>query len=715
MKFFCSAIFILLQCASCYSSKITPASISNDPSVKTILDFGAIPNDGKDDSWAFIKAGKYFSNLWDINGVPLKNGTLNFKYGAANATLEIPSGLYHVGKQINVPVGGLNTTYGELFGYRAATAVISRPANSAFKFGLDLIEISSARHPVDGISIIGTGKSRPVIKYNDGLFLGFFDSKGKELFLTDATYNFGKWGVSIGNFIKTENVKNIRIENIEVDGNNRSKKLGGKTVYGGGYGSHMIQMGGSGAYLLNTKNVLAKNLDFHHMTIDGLILQDYYRDPAKFKNQALTNFEMDSCKFNYNRRQGFSWVGGRSVKVSNSSFSFTGTTVDGNAIGNPGAGIDIEPEQDLAGEMLWCIDGIFENCQLVGNYGCALVNDATASRTKKIDFNNCTFHDVTGYSVWVKGAGITFRDCKIWGGFVYGNEGKTGEDATKFFNCDFADEEISGQRGKYNETYALIESWNSSQKMYFNNCRFRVLHPKQRLFALYNSGTREKDFYHFENCSFAFAKGADGESSLFGAVFSGNTLFENYHGNEIIKIHLNGVIVTGSRNASVPSRFISSGPLLLFPANSNGKQLTQFVLGRTMVGGTDNSGYLRFEIGKASALFGYFDQTFEVGSNTTLVNRKDGQLAILTGNINNSGKIILEDGSFTAFFQPIAINSTNKASFYLYPEAKMGVHPSWKKTLDGLGSGLGLHHMKLNTHTRFGGINREIPPGRRAQ
>jgi hypothetical protein len=702
-------ITTVVCCSACVAQQSTGAF------TKTILDFGAIPNDGKDDSWAFIKAGKYFSNLWDINGVPLKPGAVNFQFGKTPARLEIPSGIYHVGKQIKVPEEGLATTYGEIFGYKKADAPIKVASKSAFRLGLELIRLSHPTTTVDGIMITGTGKSRPVIKYNDGLYLGYFNSRGEEMFLTDSTYNSGKWAVTIGDFISTSNVKNIGIENIEVDGNNRSTALGGKTIYGGAYASHLIQMGGSGAYLLNTQNIRLKNLNFHHMTMDGVVLQDYYKNPVKFPKQSLTNFIMDSCNLNYNRRQGFSWVGGRSIKVTNSTFNFTGTTVDGKAIGNPGAGVDIEPEADNLGNLLWCMDAEFSNSQFVDNYGCALLNDATAGRTRNVLLNQCVFHDVTGYSVWVKGAQFVFRNSKIWGGFIYGNEGKIATDATRFYNCDFADEEVPGKPGKFNEQYALIESWNTSQKMLFENCRFRVLHPKQRMFALYNSSTTEADFYRFINCKFSFGEKAVGENTLFGVIFDGNTLFENFNKKDYTAIHLNGVIVTGSVSASKPFKFSSVGRIQLFPANSNGKHLTQFVLGRKAIGTDDVSGFLRVEIGNETCLYAYVGQTIDVGSNTTFINKQGGQLAIITGAINNAGKIFLEDGSYTAFFQPININSKQQAEFYVMPAAKFGVHPNWKKPLDGLGNGTALQYMKLNSHTKFKGGNKEIPAGRNAE
>lgn len=681
-------------------------------SSKTILQFGAIPNDGKDDTWAFIKAGKYFSNLWDINGVPLKDGAVNFSYATDAARLEIPSGTYNVGKQINVPEKGIVTSYGQVFGYKAATAEIRVPENSAFKRGLELIVLSSPKNNIDGITIIGTGKTRPVIRYNDGLALGYFDSKGKGLSLTDATYS-GKWAVTVGNFLTTEHVKNLRVENMEVDGNNRSTVSGGKTIYGGGYGIHGIQMGASGAYLLNTKNTSLKRLSFHDMTLDGLVLQDFYKDPAKFPNQELTNFVMDSCNFNYNRRQGFSWVGGRAVTLKNCTFNFTGSTVDGIATGNPGAGIDIEPEQDHDANLLWCMDGTFTNCQSVDNYGCALLNDVTAYRSRNLRFSNAVFHDVKGYAVWVKGADISFTNCKIWGGFVYGNEGKTISDATKFYNCDFADEEIVGKKGQHNQGFALVESWSASRRMYFTNCTFRVLHPKQRLLAMFSLGETETEFFKFSGCSFTMGENASGNDNvLYGALFDGNTLFKSLNKKENTSISLNGLVVTGSSNASKPYMFSVSGRIMLSPANTNGRQLRQFILGRTDVGTNKNDGYLQFNIGQDACLYTFWGQAIDIGENTVFTNQPGGQLSMLSAIVNNSGKIALEAGSYSAFFYPVSVNTKLKGEFYASPDAKMGLHTAWKNALGSLGSGLGWQDLKLSSRLKVTGANKNIPAAR---
>jgi hypothetical protein len=122
------------------------ALITKPAMVKSIADFGAKPNDTVDDSWAFIKAGKYFSNLWDINGTPLNKGQVNFSYAAYSGKLVIPPGKYLVGKQISIPASGLNTTYGKIFGETRPTASLKYLPGTAFRAGLELWEPATRRH-----------------------------------------------------------------------------------------------------------------------------------------------------------------------------------------------------------------------------------------------------------------------------------------------------------------------------------------------------------------------------------------------------------------------------------------------------------------------------------------------------------------------------------------------------------------------------------------
>lgn len=662
------------------------ALITKPAMVKSIIDFGAKPNDTGDDSWAFIKAGKYFSNLWDINGTPLKKGQVNFSYATHSGKLIIPSGKYMVGKQISIPASGLSTSYGKIFGESRPTALLKYEAGIAFKVGFELIRIEN----IDQFQIVGTGSTPPLIQYNNGLAIGYFKNNGQPVWYPESAYE-QKHFVNVGDFLNAVNCKNILLQNINIDGNNFDTK--GKTIYNGGWRADGIQLGANGAFFINTKNVSIVQMNIHHMTLDGLMFQDFYKDTSKFKQQQFSNLYIANSTFDYNRRQGFSWIGGRKLTVVNSSFSHTGTTVNktGVARGNPGSGLDIEPETDGT-NLLYCVDAVFTNCSFLNNSGVGLLNDVTANRSKNITFNQSIFHDVDSYSVWVKGRSFTFKNCKIWGGFVYGNDGNVAGEETKFYNCDFADEEMAGRPGIYNKGYALVESWAVAKRLSFFDCTFRAIHEEQRLTAIYTPDKTESGFTLFNNCSFTSNQG-NGANVLFGCTFDGNTRIKNL-GEKVETFSINGFIARGSDQPTRPYTFDMSGKVFLSPANTNGPGLTQFVIGRSK-NSKANKGYLNFTIGAQSCLYGYWSQVIEIGKNSTLTN--DGQLALLSGTINLDGKLKLGKNSSTAFFTPIQFESEldQQGEFSYESTSKFGVSNLWKTNLAGLGSGIPISGMTI--------------------
>ena len=456
------------------------------------------------------------------------------------------------GKQIDIPPKGLNTTYGAVFGYPAANEAITYPPGWAHKAGLELIGITG----VDEFMIIGVGKTMPVIKYNDGLVVGYFNSKGEPVWFPASEYQ-QNYGLSVGSFLDAKNCKNIAVENIAIDGNNTPISAGGKTFYNGGWDLELIQKGATGTSFLNTQNVTLKKLDIHHMTLDAVLFQDFYKDTLAYKNQPLSNLYISDIKCDYNRRQGFSWCGGRKPTVMNSTFNHTGTTTSGIAGGNPAAGLDIEPEADGI-SLLLCVDGTFTNCEFINNKGCGLVNDGNTSIINK--------------------------------------------------------------------------------------------------------------------------------------------------GKNVEIISMSGMIFKGSKDQKKPYTFNLQGNTILSQANSNGLQLPQFVIGRSNTGNL-NLGHLNFIIGAQSCLFGYWDQTIDIGKNATFIN--NGQLAMLSGNINLDGKFKLEDGSHTAFFNPVNFNNSAEPEAELSYKngSQFGVKEAWIKSLDGLGKGQHISNMKFSNKIKVSKLN----------
>jgi Secretion system C-terminal sorting domain/Concanavalin A-like lectin/glucanases superfamily len=729
-------LLLALLCLVC--SKVNAQAIINlsthpttPASKKSILDFGAIPNDGLDDTWAFIKAGRYFSNQWNINGAPLGNGAVNVNYTINSAELEIPTGTYNVGKQVILRnYAGAATTYGQVFNAPLATTPVlnnlfgSTNTESFFKYGFELIDLFN----VDKLSIKGVGTVKPVIKYNDSLCIGYFDSTGNGHFWpTDTEYLNYQYQCSIGSFVNARNCKNIAVTNLDIDGSNTpfNAATNKGTIYKGGYGPSLIQAGGSGVFLTNTQNVTLQYLDIHHMTLDGLVLNDYYKDPAVYTaSQPLSNLLADNLVCDNNRRQGFSWIGGKNILVSNSKFNNTSRSVTAVplAAGNPAAGIDIEPEKDANGVQLLCADGIFNNCEAVNNRGCALVNSVQPLMSVNCTFNSCTFHDIDGYSVWAIGRNYTFNNSKIWGGFVYGNSGNVAGEETKFYGCDFADEELGGI---YAGQATLAESFGSAKRLLFSGCTFTTKHPNVRLFSLYAPAAGEADFHVISNCTFTNTAnsyaGTAGANYLFGCTFDGTNTFTNSNTTVEQVFSTNRLVFTGGADPCAPYQFNLNGKIFFMQANANqDPQLAiPLIMGRNGIGSTANSGYFNFNINDKSCLYTFWSSVYDIGMNSTFSNNAGGQWCMLGGagaSINNSGKIILNENSHTNFFNNppnMAINTqlAGNPEFYYHKNAQMGLNATWTgyPSFVGIGTPVALENVTRNSLTKFDGGNTNIP------
>jgi Secretion system C-terminal sorting domain/Concanavalin A-like lectin/glucanases superfamily len=699
-------------------------------SKKSILDFGANPNDQLDDTWAFIKAGRYFSNQWDINGAPLGSGVVNVDYTINSAELEIPGGTYYVGKQIRLSsYAGAATTYAQVFNAPGATTPVlnnilgTTNTESYFRYGFELIDL----YNVDKLSIKGLGTTKPVIKYNDSLFVGYFNTAGNGHFWpTDTEYLDYQYQCGIGSFINARNCKNISVTNLEIDGTNTpfNASTGKGTIYSGGYGPSLIQAGGSGLFLTNTQNVTLQYLNIHHMTLDGLVLNDYYRDTAVYTGtQPFSNFFADSLVCDNNRRQGLSWIGGRGVVFNNSTFNNTSRPVASLALaaGNPGAGIDIEPEKDANSVQLLCVDGVFNNCKAINNSGCALVNSVQPLKSLNCTFNNTTFQDIDGYSVWVIGRNYTFNNCNIWGGFVYGNSGNVPGEETKFYSCNFADEPLGGV---YAGKATLVESFGSAKRLLFSGCTFTTKHPNVRHLALYAPAVTEAEFNVISNCTFTNSSGSlpgtAGTNYLFACTFDGTNNFINLNTGADQVFSVNRLVFTGSNNPCAPYQFNLNGRILFWQANSNeAAPPIPLTMGRSGIGSTGTDGYFKFNINDKSCLYTYWSSVYAIGENSTFSNNAGGQWCMLGGSgasINNSGKIILNENSHTNFFHNppnMAINTqpVGNPEFYYHKNAQMGLNANWvgNPSFVGIGSPVALENVVRNSLTKFDGGNTAIP------
>jgi hypothetical protein len=230
---------------------------------------------------------------------------------------------------------------------------------------------------------------------------------------------------------------------------------------------------------------------------------------------------LQNCTFEYNSRQGFSWIGGNGLEAKNCRFNHTGR---GKFSSAPCAGMDIEAEWS------YIRHGRFTDCEFINNRACSIVADSGDSGD--CSFTRCTFWGVSSWSIWTVKPAFTFIGCNIYGSVVHGYDSRNDKDATKFIDCHFEDKPYNGQEpyGKF-----LFES-NYRQRISFLNCTFvshkkkliwfelRVDNPWQKYqfnnctFTIYNTNLPAYDFVavmkgmRYKNCTFQFSK----ESKAFG-------------------------------------------------------------------------------------------------------------------------------------------------------------------------------------------------------
>jgi hypothetical protein len=364
--------------------------------IKSIKDFGAKGNGKTNDQPAFEKASSFF----------------NARGGRGK--LVIPKGVYIVGKQ-------------------------------DLKAGVKEQHVINLSHCKD-LVIEG---DQAVIRFRDSLRFGAFDPRSLSPFRsTQAVFAEYAYAAPIGNSINLTNCEHVFIRNVEVDGNQRGMILGGK------YGDTGFQLAHDGIAINNCADILLEKLYVHHMGRDGVQLAN--NSPAKWLTPDQKIVIKDS-RFEYNGRQGLSWVGGSGLKVTNSKFNFTGKS---RILSAPGAGIDIEAEIGIIQ------NGIFENCEFIDNGGCGMVADNGESR--HMLFTNCLFWGTGSWSMWTTKPDYTFVKCKFYGSIVQGHDAVNQKDATRFIQCLFEDKSYNGKPafGNY-----LVEV-NFKRRMFFGACTF---------------------------------------------------------------------------------------------------------------------------------------------------------------------------------------------------------------------------------------------------
>jgi hypothetical protein len=393
--------------------------------VKSIRNFGAKGNGKSDDQFAFEKAASFFNSR------------------GGNGKLVLPKGIYIVGRQ-------------------------------DFRTGIKQRHVLNILN-CKNLTIEGEGA---VVKFKDSLLYGAFDPVLLKPFHSDQrVFVDYAYAAPIGNFINLLNCSHIVIKNIEVNGNQKGMVLGGT------YGDTGFQLSHDGILLEDCSNVLLQNLHIHHMGRDGVQIGN--RTPAKWLTQNQ-NIEIRNSRFEFNGRQGLSWVGGSGLKVKSSKFNSTGK---GRFLSAPGAGLDIEAEIGIIQ------NGFFEDCEFIDNVGCAIVADNGDS--KNMTFVRCTFWGVNGWTAWINKPNYNFIESNFYGSIVHGYDSESDENATKFFRCKFEDKSYhaASAYGNY-----LVEI-NGVRRILFDRCDFTA-NKKKLIWVVGDSRWNENEMPVFRKCIF---------------------------------------------------------------------------------------------------------------------------------------------------------------------------------------------------------------------
>jgi hypothetical protein len=371
----------------------------------------------------------------------------------AGAKLIIPSGTYLVGRQGSSGTPGVNGYY----------------------HGDDVLELTQCRN----VTIEGQGKA--VIQFRAGLKFGHF--KGEY------------WTPGYG--IHLRNCTGVTISNLTIDGNSDKHYLGGSPAEKGA--NQQMEGDNDGIYVDGTRNVTLTRVNARRMGRDGIMLK--FADGAYPKGAAPANLVMTNCAFEYNGRDGFSWVAGAGVQATNCRFNHQG---QGTIRAGLRAGIDIEPE---GGNYLW--NGTFTNCQFSNNLQTGVLADASPSsapdQARAIQFVGCTISGNvqpgrgSGPAIVAKWPGLAFSKCTIYGELRNAYNAPDDQSAVRFTACSFTDAPLNGQQ---TTEQALVQLYHSGSRAQFEQCDFTVHTYACSFTQIDNLGNPPSQNIRFKSCRF---------------------------------------------------------------------------------------------------------------------------------------------------------------------------------------------------------------------
>jgi hypothetical protein len=277
------------------------------------------------------------------------------------------------------------------------------------------------------------------VKVNDGLRIGSFDpSTGEAYYPASLPFSDDNYHAQPGYMFLFQHCDSVRVRNLDIDGNNT------QLIIGGQFGDTGYQCGADGLSFFYVEKIRIDNVNSSYHGRDGMYIRYDNYEPEDPEQDIL----IQNSTFEFNARQGLSWVGGAGLVAKDCKFNHTGRSA---LCSSPAAGVDIEASDAVIR------NGKFINCDFVNNVGCGMVADNHGSAN--VTFDNCLFWGTTNHSIWPNEPGFVFNNCTIFGHVVHAYGSEDPAEATQFYDCDFED-----YTGTY-EGYGPYGSCTSSNKL----------------------------------------------------------------------------------------------------------------------------------------------------------------------------------------------------------------------------------------------------------
>lgn len=244
----------------------------------------------------------------------------------------------------------------------------------------------------------------------------------------------------------------VDISGIELDGNLRALRLGGK------YGKGGWQAPGSGIRMNRNKGpARLSRIHSHHHPFDGLLLTD---SPGRTGSTIVSDSVLE-----FNARQGCSITSGRNYVFERCAFRHIGRA---GMRSSPAAGVDIEAEASTIRNVT------FSNCEFSDNAGFGMV--AGSGDSEGLAFDGCTFVGTTNFAAWPDKPLMRFSNCLFVGAITHTHGDPDPRRAVQFLDCAFTDDPGLSPTGEVfvppsPSSIAVIPNMGN---VLFNRCRFTL-------------------------------------------------------------------------------------------------------------------------------------------------------------------------------------------------------------------------------------------------